>query len=180
MAIRPNMNEYKRLYDATYGDKSSIRSVEEVNELIEGLCAWQTIENETDKDLWFFAVQKEEVEINEAEESFVIGYFADCDPWKLCQDVKDTDGCIAINVWMDTARKLVRQHDGIRVLVNPDVLKIICPDMDANVKKVVKAEDGDEDSSDSMQKRKVEDEDDDLTDDEVANVLQPRGFGDDE
>jgi len=201
MVIRPNMKQYKRLYDASYGVSGSdtVCSVQALNDLIEDVCGWHTIENETDKDVWFYAVKQEQIQMNDADNSFVIGYFADANPWEM-------ERCIAIDVWMNTARKLIAENDGIRVLVNPDVLSAICAEKKSKsvaaavneektedkVKNVVV--DGDE-SSDSMpspppqayamQKRTVteviDDEDDDLTsDDEVANVLQPRGFDDDD
>jgi len=148
----------------------------------------------------------EQVQMNEADNSFVVGYFVDANPWEMTKEVAvEEKECIAIDVWMSTARKLIVEHGGIRVLVNPDVLSAICAEKKRKSVSVVNEQktedkvknvvvDGDE-SSDSMpspppqayamQKRTVteviDDEDDDLTsDDEVANVLQPRGFDDDD
>merc|ERR1712187_1023468 len=102
-------------------------------------------------------VKEEEVNNDVAEGSFVVAYFCDQNPWDMYRIGHDS--CIALTLWMQTAKELVQKCENIQMLVHPDVLKVINPDM--GKEKEVMNGNGNVDGNDE---KEIEEEDDDSSD----------------
>merc|ERR1712154_70674 len=123
-----------------------------------------TIENETDKEEWFFNVRKSDVDNDEAEESFVVAYFCDESPWNMVNDK-----CLAVTVWMDAARQLIEKYLSIATIVNPEILEKICPNFQEKQAKHIEINDDDNKEKKEETKDKEKEKDDDESSDEMPS-----------
>lgn len=128
----PNQEIANKLYEGTYGDSAGGDLDEQTfHRLFESATQWQRIENETDKDEWLFTVTADDVDGGTATSAFVVAFFSDANPWDL-HTGKD-ESCIAVRVWMQTARKLIKETPQICKVVSMRILKRIMPELAASV-----------------------------------------------